>query len=195
MQVVVSIVALVAQLLAYGLHLLAQEVFLLRLFHAVPGRTADAHLHAGNGNFVFQLLDDAPQPFNGIQHFQQLLGFLGAHAQVAGNKVSQLPGLVYVPQDSHELRCRDAAQAQDLFGKLAHLPHHGLDFGGDLCLRFVDVFGFCRHEGACSVYVVHPCTGNGLNKGLHLVVRHLQQAQDLDNHACVIQIVRGRLLG
>ena len=186
----------IAQLVAYGLELLAQVEVLLGLVHAFLGRGLYTHLYRGHFHLVLQLLGHKAQALHGIAHLEQMLGLLGAHAQVGGHKVGKAPRFLHALQHLHELGRGQAADGQDLFALLPGKAQEGFNCCAVGHIRLVDVVHLGGEIALSLAEAAHPGTGHALHQGLDAIVGHLQDAQNLHDRTSGIEIVgAGIVLG
>ena len=185
----------VAQLVADGLDLFAQEVFLLRLVHAFAGRALDVGLHGGHFHLAFELDVDQHQAFHGVHGFEDALGIGGLHAQVGGDEVGQTARLVHALEHGQDVRGGHAAQLEHLFALFAGGAQQGFYLGiarGRLFLQDGDAG---LQIGFHAVVALHPGAAGALHQDLDAAVGHLEHAHDLHHRTGGVEVIGAGIFG
>ncbi len=194
-EILFPVLVAIAKLVADGLDLLAQEIFLLGLVHALAGRALDLGLDSGDLEFPAKQVMDDFQAFKCVACLKDALGFRNLDAHVGRYKIGQAPGVINALQNAHDVRGGHAAHGKHLFGLFAHGAQKGLDCGvlrGRSLFQRLD-FGF--EEGLGTFVILDSCAANALHKHLDAGIVRFEHAHDLDHGANFIEIARDRILG
>ena len=151
-QAIGAVIVLVAQLLANGLHLLAQHVVALRLLRAVAGILLNLAADVGDADFLAEVLQHHLQARPAVKiHQQRRLGF-ERQADQSGDGISQRTG-----------RSGGARHGHDLLIGFAHQLDVLLQVGDGLQLEgFIDgvffgqLFVAADQERAARLHAQHP---------------------------------------
>ncbi len=189
------VLGLLAQLLADGLELLAQEVFLLVLVHLALGLEVDLVLHVQHLDLVAQELVDLGQPAQRVGLLEDGLRVLDLQLEVGGDDVGQLAGLLDVLGDDQDLVGDLLAQLAGLLELLAQVLDHGLVFQGQLGRLLVL---HRPHLGLQDLAVVverlHAHAGDALDQHAHAAVGQLEHAHDQGHGAEAVELVLAGVL-
>ncbi len=180
----------VAQLLADGLELLAQEIFFLRLVHALAGRGLNLDLHGRHFGLMHQMGDDEAEAIHRIDALEDFLRFLHLEPQVGGDEIGKPSGFADVAEHAHDVAGGDAAQGEDALALFAREADEGFLFRfGSGGFRFRHKLHVRGKIGPALLKAHEPGAGHALHEGLDATVGHLEQAQDKGHRADRIEII------
>ena len=189
----VALLVLAAQLALDRLHLLVEVVLLLRLLHLLLDARLDPAIDLELVDLSFEDGDDARQPLDRRDDFEEILLFFDAHLQVRRNGVRQPRRVVDPHGGDHRVVLEVVRELDVLLEERDHAAHHGLGVG-----RRLDLLRDHLDGDAVEALVFLPLHRAGaldaLDEHLDVPVRQLQRLDDARHTAHRVDVGRLRIV-